>query len=137
MSDSYESTFYHQTAAFYRTKISGCVKKLLSFENQLSNKFPIEIYRKNLIKIWLFWSKNLKMFDKICQILTIFYKHDFLIIMQVRIFSSNMKLGSWTLVQVYLYMVSTNPWNRFLNFWFFWKYCCLCPKFQTFSQFCP
>ena len=31
------------------------------------------------------------------------------------------KLGSWNLIWGYLYIVSKNLWNRFLNFWFFWK----------------
>ena len=53
---SYESTFYCWTAAFYGTKISRRVKKLLTFEGQSSDNFPIEIYRGNLVKIWSFWS---------------------------------------------------------------------------------
>ena len=46
-------------------------------------------------------------------------KRDFLKIRQVRIFSSGMKLGCCNFIQVYLYMVSENTCNRFLNFRFF------------------
>ena len=56
MFDSYESTFYCWTAAFYGTKISRRVKKLLTVEGQPLDSFPIEIYRGNLVKIWSFWS---------------------------------------------------------------------------------
>ena len=41
---SYESTFYLRTAAFYRSKISCLVKKLLSFEGWWSDHILIEIY---------------------------------------------------------------------------------------------
>ena len=44
MFGSYESTFYHWTAAFYGTKILRRVKKLLTFEVQSSDNFPIEIF---------------------------------------------------------------------------------------------
>ena len=53
---SYESTFYCWTAAFYGMKQSHCVKKLFSFENLPSDNISIEIYRRNLVKIWSFWS---------------------------------------------------------------------------------
>ena len=56
MFGSYESTFYRWTAAFYVTKLSRHVKKLLSFEGQPSDNFPIEMYRRTLVKIWSFWS---------------------------------------------------------------------------------
>ena len=53
---SYESTFYRWTAAFYGAKISRRVKKSLSFEGRPSSNFSIEIYSRNLVKIWIFWS---------------------------------------------------------------------------------
>ena len=53
---SHESTFYRRTAAFYVTKISRCVKKILSFEGQSSDHFPMEIYRRNLVEFHSFLS---------------------------------------------------------------------------------
>ena len=78
---SYESTFYCWTAAFYGMKIScrvkkllrfegrpsyvfsilptvkwEIVKKLLRFEGRPSHVFSIQIYRRNLSKIWCFLS---------------------------------------------------------------------------------
>ena len=49
MFSSYESTLYCRTAAFYGTKISRRVKKLLTFEGQPLDSFPIVIYRENLV----------------------------------------------------------------------------------------
>ena len=46
-------------------------------------------------------------------------KLDFLKITEVRILPSKMKLVSWNLILLYLYIVSKNLWNRFLKFWFF------------------
>ena len=56
MLGSHESTFYLWPAAFYGMKLSRRVKKLLSFEGRPSDIFTIEIYRRNLVKIWCFWS---------------------------------------------------------------------------------
>ena len=65
----------------------------------------------------------MRLFVKVCQIFGNFLqKLDFLKITPIQIFSSKMMLGSWNLDQGYLYIVSKNLWNRFLNFWFFWKY---------------
>ena len=52
MFGSYVSTFYRWTDAFYGTKISRRDKKLLIFEGQPLDNFPIKIYRGNLVKIW-------------------------------------------------------------------------------------
>ena len=61
-------------------------------------------------------------------------KLDFLKISRYRFF---LQKWSWSrnLVEWYLYVVSKNLWNRFLNFWFFWKYGRLCPKCWTFCYF--
>ena len=40
------------SSRFYRTKILRRVKKLLIFEGQPSDNFPIKICRANLVKIW-------------------------------------------------------------------------------------
>ena len=53
---TYESTFYRWTAAFYGMKLSRRVKKLLSFVGRPSDNFSIEIYGRNLVKIWSFLS---------------------------------------------------------------------------------
>ena len=49
MFGSYERTCYCWTAAFYGTKKARRVKKLLTFEGQPSDNFPVEIYRGNLV----------------------------------------------------------------------------------------
>ena len=46
---SYESILYCLTTAFYGTKLSRRVKKLLSFQGWRSDNFPTEICRRNLV----------------------------------------------------------------------------------------
>ena len=56
MFGSYESIFITEQPLFVERKLSRRVKKLSIFEDRPSDNLPIEIYRRNLVKIWYFWS---------------------------------------------------------------------------------
>ena len=62
---SYESTFYRRAAAFYGTKLSRRVKKLLSFEGRPSDNFSEEFCPNLvfLVHIFLFFDPR---FSKSC-----------------------------------------------------------------------
>ena len=56
MFGSYESIFITEQPLFVERKLSRRVKKLSIFEDRPSDNLPIEIYRRNLVKIWSFGS---------------------------------------------------------------------------------
>ena len=72
-----------------------------------------------VMKLGDFIGTNAKIWQNRSNFGYLLQKRDFLKITQVPIFSSRMKLGSCNFIQVYLYMVSKNPCNRFLIFLYY------------------